>query len=148
MPLWLVFHPPSAFTTPSSKQALAASITSLYTAGGLPPFYVVVNFITLPHTSIFVGGENPSPEKPFIRFMVDHLAVHFGNDAARKLRVINRLDELIKPHVKDMGYDWEFSIDETPRDLWMINGLVPPPREFDVLLYGWGWCWGLWVVLV
>jgi hypothetical protein len=61
--------------------------------------------------------------------MVDHLAVHFDDDAARKLRVINKLDELIKPHVADKGYDWEFHIDETPRELWKIDGFIPPPRE-------------------
>lgn len=129
MPLWLVFHPEGTFVTPESKQALAADVTSLYTAGGLPAFYVVVNFITLPHTSIFVGGKNPPPEKPFIRFMVDHLAVHFKDDGVRTLRIINRLDELIKPHVGDKGYDWEFHIDETPRELWKINGFIPPPSE-------------------
>lgn len=25
-----------------------------------------------------------------------------------------------------MGYDWEYSINETDRDLWKIQGLVPP----------------------
>ncbi|KAK0726146.1 putative oxalocrotonate tautomerase [Lasiosphaeris hirsuta] len=129
MPLWLVFHPEGTFKTTETKQALAADITTLYTGGGLPAFYVVVNFITLPHTSIFVGGENTSPDKPFIRFMVDHLAVHF--DAPQKLRVINKLDALIKPHVADKGYDWEFHIDETPRDLWKINGIVPPPFQSE-----------------
>jgi len=64
--------------------------------------------------------------------MVDHLAVHF-DDAARKLRVINKLDELIKPHVADKGYDCEFHIDETPRELWQINGFIPR-RVSHVLL--------------
>jgi len=61
MPLWLVFHPEGTFVTPESKQALAADITTLYTGAGLPAFYVIVNFITLPHTSVFLGGKNPSP---------------------------------------------------------------------------------------
>lgn len=25
-----------------------------------------------------------------------------------------------------MGYDWEYHIEETNRDLWKIQGLVPP----------------------
>jgi len=25
----------------------------------------------------------------------------------------------------------EFRADETPRDLWMINGLIPPPHGSD-----------------
>ncbi|KAK4447136.1 putative oxalocrotonate tautomerase [Podospora aff. communis PSN243] len=131
MPLWLVYHPEGTFVTPESKQALAADVMTMYTGGGLPAFYVVVNFITLPHTSIFVGGKNPPVEKPFIRFTVDHLAVHFGDDAERKLRVINTLDRLIKPHVADKGYDWEFSVDETPRELWKINGFIPPPHKSE-----------------
>ncbi|KAK0639503.1 putative oxalocrotonate tautomerase [Cercophora newfieldiana] len=131
MPLWLVFHPEGTFVTPESKQALAADVTTLYTGGGLPAFYVNVNFITLPQTSMFVGGQIPSPERPFIRFMVDHLAVHFKDNAMRQLRVINRLDELIKPHVADKGYDWEFHIDETPRELWKINGFIPPPHRSE-----------------
>ncbi len=128
MPLWLVFHPEGTFITPESKQAMAADITTLYTTAGLPAFYVGGNFSTLPHTNIFVGGKN-TQERPFIRFMVDHLAVHFGDDAERKLRVVNKLDALIKPHVADKGYDWEFHIDETPRELWKINGFIPPPSE-------------------
>lgn len=34
---------------------------------------------------------------------------------------------MLKPHVADKGYDWEYHIDETPRSLWRINGLVAPP---------------------
>jgi|TARA_R110002003_G_scaffold46_10_gene3796 hypothetical protein len=25
-----------------------------------------------------------------------------------------------------LGYDWEYSVYETRRDLWKINGFVPP----------------------
>jgi hypothetical protein len=27
------------------------------------------------------------------------------------------------------GYDWEISIDETPFDLWSLQGELPPPFE-------------------
>jgi len=142
MPLWLVFHPEGTFPTPEAKQTLAAALTSYYTSAGLPAFYVIVNFITLPATNIFIGGQNAPPERPFIRFMADHIAVHFGDDQARKERATTRLEELIKPHVADKGYDWEFSIDETPRELWKINGFIPPPCKFysfSVMKKGRGW---------
>ena len=127
MPLWQIYHPPSTFTTPSSKQLLSADITSIYTRVGLPAFYVVVQFISTPATDTFVGGQNPS--RPFIRIVVDHIAVHLGEDSTRMQKVVELVDVALKPHVSDMGYDWEFHIDETPRGLWMINGLVPPPCE-------------------
>lgn len=39
---------------------------------------------------------------------------------------MNKVDEVLKPHVEDKGYDWEYSIEETSRDLWKVQGLVPP----------------------
>jgi hypothetical protein len=32
----------------------------------------------------------------------------------------------LKPSIADKGWDWEYSIEETRRDLWKVNGLVPP----------------------
>ena len=29
------------------------------------------------------------------------------------------------------GLHWEFHVDETSEDLWMINGLVPPPGRSE-----------------
>ncbi|KAK4033681.1 putative oxalocrotonate tautomerase [Parachaetomium inaequale] len=131
MPLWSIYHPPSTFTTPASKQLLAADITSIYTRGGLPAFYVVVNFIPVPTTDTFIGGQNPSPDKPFIRFVADHIAIHLENDKARMQRVMGSIDAALGPHVKEKGYDWEVHVDETPRGLWVINGLVPPPFKSE-----------------
>lgn len=39
------------------------------------------------------------------------------------------IDEIIAPYVKDRGYDWQVSIDETPFDLWSLQGETPPPFE-------------------
>ncbi|KAK3358012.1 putative oxalocrotonate tautomerase [Lasiosphaeria hispida] len=126
MPLWLIYHPEGTFTS-DAKEALAAEITSIYTAVGLPAFYVVINFISLPNSSIFVGGRNPPPEKPFIRFSVDHIAVHLGGDVKRQAGITARIETKLKPHIADRGYDYEFHVDETPRELWRINGFIPPP---------------------
>jgi hypothetical protein len=40
---------------------------------------------------------------------------------------VRAVDEAIAPFVRDRGYDWEFHIDETPADLWSIQGELPPP---------------------
>jgi len=42
---------------------------------------------------------------------------------------IRTLDRVIAPFVKDRGYDWEISIDETPCDLWSLQGELAPPFE-------------------
>jgi hypothetical protein len=47
------------------------------------------------------------------------------NDEIRD-RFLGRVDDALKPHVADKGYDWEYSVEETRRDLWKIQGFVPP----------------------
>ncbi|AEO58220.1 hypothetical protein MYCTH_50286 [Thermothelomyces thermophilus ATCC 42464] len=143
MPLWQIFHPPSTFTTPASKQALAADLTSIYTSAGLPAFYVVVHFIPVPGADTFVGGRPRSEDagaRPFVRFVADHIAVHVtpknGDDddvesVQKTTRVLDRVHAAIRPHVREQDCDWEVHIDETPRGLWAINGLVPPPFGSD-----------------
>lgn len=39
---------------------------------------------------------------------------------------LKKVDEVLKPHIEEKGYDWEYSIEETSRDLWKVQGLVPP----------------------
>ena len=39
------------------------------------------------------------------------------------------LDGLVAPYVKERGFDWEISVDETPFDLWSLQGEIPPPFE-------------------
>ncbi len=132
MPHWLVFHPPEVFATLESKQALAEDITPIYTSVGLPAFYVVVNFIAVPKSNTFVGGKpKTESEKPFVRITVDHIAVHLEGDAERHKSVTERIEAALKPHIADKGYDWEFHVDETPRGLWRVNGLVPPPWKSE-----------------
>jgi len=127
MPLWVIFHPEGILTTHESKQTLAADITSFYTRVGLPPFYVVIEFVTVPHTNTFVGGQNPTA--PFIRIMVDHIAAH-ANTEAHMFRQSDTLDGTLKKHFADKGYSWEFHVDHTPRELWKVNGFRPPPRKY------------------
>ena len=69
MPFWQVFVPENAFTD-EDKEALAESITSMYTDFvNLPKFYVVVQFHANPENSLYVGGK---PANNFVRILVDH----------------------------------------------------------------------------
>lgn len=131
MPLWLIYHPPNTFTSPSSKQALSADITKIYTSVGLPAFYVIVNFIPVPSDSTYIGGrpnDSSNGHNPFIRIQVDHIAVRLKDDDAEYARVTAAIDRALKPHIADKGYDWEYHVDETERRLWKIQGLAPPPH--------------------
>ncbi|KAL5355944.1 putative oxalocrotonate tautomerase [Aspergillus floccosus] len=129
MPLWLIFHPPNTFEDAASKQALVKDVTKIYTNVGLPPFYVVVNFIRISSEEVWVGGERRT-ERPFVRIIIDHIAVRIENDDMYK-RTADAIDNALKPHLADKGYDWEFHVDETERKLWRINGMIPPPFKSD-----------------
>ncbi|KAF2004889.1 hypothetical protein P154DRAFT_560302 [Amniculicola lignicola CBS 123094] len=140
MPLWIIYHPQGVYETTEEKQTIAKTITSMYTSVGLPAFYVNVFFMPLPPTSFFIGGvprpSAPSPANapgpdssvPFIRITIQHIArTHTTKEQAD--RMLAGIDKVIKPWVYDKGYDSEYSVEETSRDLWKIDGLVPPmPR--------------------
>lgn len=68
------------------------------------------------------------PNNKFVRFKVDHIARTLPGQIIREWWV-RSLDEIIAPFVKDRGYDWEISIDETPFDLWSLQGEIAPPFE-------------------
>ncbi|PYH68334.1 tautomerase family protein [Aspergillus vadensis CBS 113365] len=129
MPLWQIYHPPTTFTTPPSKHSFAQDITKFYTELGLPAFYVVVNFIQTQPDDVYVGGtpKHPTDDKPFVRIVITHIALHVPDSDAAYARTTSRLDSVLKPHLLDKGYDFEYHVDETDRRLWKINALVPPP---------------------
>jgi phenylpyruvate tautomerase PptA (4-oxalocrotonate tautomerase family) len=130
MPLWLIYHPVGTFEDDASQQSLAQDITNFYTTNlGLPQFYVVVNFIKLAPNNVWVGAK--SHEKPFIRITINHVAVHMPDSDEVHHRTTAAFDELLKPHIAEKGYDWEYHVDETDRRLWKVNGLIPPPHQSD-----------------
>lgn len=124
MPLWKIYHPVGTYSA-EDKRVLAERITGLYASIPLPKFYVAVIFEEVAKDSCFVGGEL---NNKFIRFKVDHIARTLPGPAIREWWV-RTIDEIIASHVKDRGYDWEVSIDETPFDLWSLQGEIPPPFE-------------------
>lgn len=119
MPLWKIHHPADAFTA-EDKQELAARITALYDR--LPKFYVGVVFEAVAPEDFFIGGE---PRDNFVRIWVDHIARTLPTDELRRWWV-TQCDEALAPLIRDRGLDWEFHIDETPFDLWSIQGYRPP----------------------
>lgn len=127
MPLYNIYTPVGAYSA-DEKQAFAKDVTSLYTElAGLPAFYVVVIFREVPEEDYLVGGE---PKANFIRVFVDHIARQMDTPEIRK-RCCDEVEKRLAPHVRDRGLDWEFHIDETPIDLWQVQGLVPPPAFSD-----------------
>ncbi|KAK5994179.1 hypothetical protein PT974_07622 [Cladobotryum mycophilum] len=127
MPLWVVYHPPGTFSDDESKQAFSKSATSFYTSKGLPAFYVIVEFIQLNTNNTWIGGEKQDPNKPFVRIAIDHIARSMPDTDEYRLNATARLEELLKPHIADKGWKYEYHIDETDRRLWRIDGYVPPP---------------------
>jgi phenylpyruvate tautomerase PptA (4-oxalocrotonate tautomerase family) len=120
LPLWNIYCPESTYSA-EDKRALAERITDLYAEFGLPRFFVSVVFQELPRDSYFVGGE---PTGDFIRIWIDQIARRIPDDARGWW--MKRVRETVDPFVTERGLRWEVHIDDTPRELWSINGLKPP----------------------
>ena len=131
MPLWQIYHPNNTFNTVAEKQALSRDITQFYTNDvGLPAFYVVVQFIKLHDEDVWVGGEHRTTKNPFVRIVINHIAVSTGVELHDMMT--SRFDQILKPYIADNGFDWEYHVGETERGLWKINGLAPPPYKSEV----------------
>jgi phenylpyruvate tautomerase PptA (4-oxalocrotonate tautomerase family) len=126
MPLWQVYHPPAAYTA-ADRQRFAADVTDIYVRAGLPRFYVVVLFQEIEGSSFLVGGETAGTT---VRVVVDHIARHAGDPTLRRL-TSEAVGRVLALHTTDRGLSCEFHIDETPRDMWMIDGLSPPPSRSE-----------------
>ena len=126
MPLWSVHHPPRTYSA-QDKRDLAEAATGYYERVGLPRFYVVVLFHEFDPESFLVGGE---PTGSTVRIVIEHIARHSSSPESRR-RIGETIDSVVAPFTTERGLDVEFHVDETPRDLWMINGLWPPPSGSD-----------------
>ncbi|MFG2309350.1 tautomerase family protein [Streptomyces sp. NPDC048566] len=66
-----------------------------------------------------------------LRIAVDHIARRDPDGSARR-RTARWVGGRLRSHLAQLpGLHWEFHIDETSSDLWMINGFVPPPPVSD-----------------
>jgi len=122
MPLWKIYTPVDAFTA-EDKKGIAEALTGLY-GRVMPRFYVGVVFQEVSADNFYIGGE---PTDRFVRIWVDHIARTFRSDEA-KTGFFKRVNQLLAPWIADRGYDWELHVDETPFDLWTIQGHFPPPE--------------------
>jgi phenylpyruvate tautomerase PptA (4-oxalocrotonate tautomerase family) len=124
MPLWKVYHPVGAYTD-EDKHELSKRITDVYFM--LPRFYVGVIFYEVPEASFYIGGQ---PTRNFVRIHADHVARQMDSEE-KKTMFLTRVEGAIAPFIKDRGFDWEFHVDETPFDLWTIQGIRPPRAETE-----------------
>lgn len=123
MPLWTIHHTPGIFTD-TEKRELASRITDHYEKIGLPRFYVVVIFTETAPANLYVGGE-PTPAG--VRVVIEHIA-RSSVDSAGRQRTSRWIKSILEPYLdRHEGLHWEFHVDETSEELWMINGLIPPP---------------------
>ncbi len=123
MPLWMIHHTPGIFTS-EDKQKLAARIADHYERVGLPRFYVITIFNETSPENFYVGGE---PRPVGARVVIDHIARRSADKESRG-RITRWIKGILDPFMeKHEELHWEFHAEETSEDLWMINGLVPPP---------------------
>ena len=120
MPLWKIYHPVKAYSA-EDKKALAQAITDVY-ARSMPRFYVGVVFQEVSEDNFYIGGE---PHPRFVRIWVDHIARTFQSED-RKTGFFLRMNQVLAPWIAERGFDWEMHVDETPFDLWTIQGYFPP----------------------
>jgi phenylpyruvate tautomerase PptA (4-oxalocrotonate tautomerase family) len=121
MPLWHIYCPESVYSA-EDKRAFATAITDLYAERGLPRFYVSVLFHEVPKELFFIGGKSTND---FVRIWIDQVARRV--QSGQHQWWMDRVNTTINPFVRDRGYRWEIHIDETPIELWTIQGLKPPP---------------------
>jgi phenylpyruvate tautomerase PptA (4-oxalocrotonate tautomerase family) len=127
MPYWEIFTPENAFTK-EDKEQLSNAITQMYVDWvDLPRFYVVVRFHEMPDDSIYVGGV---AKNNFVRVVIDHIARRMDDPEFRAL-CMAAIETALEPFVKERGHDWEVHVDETPMDLWRVQGLTPPAPFSD-----------------
>ncbi|GAB3895813.1 tautomerase family protein [Microbispora bryophytorum] len=127
MPLWTIHHTPGIFTD-KEKHQLASRIADHYEQIGLPRFYVVTLFHQTRPEDFYVGGE---PTAAGVRIAIDHIA-RSNPDRESRRRTAHWIKSMLQPFLEGhAALHWEFHVDETSEDLWMINGIAPPPAGSD-----------------
>lgn len=125
MPLWDI-HTSGPLFNPEEKQELAKKITQIYAL--LPAFYVRVRFTEHALGATFSGGE---ADTKFVHLQIWHLARHFQS-TEQKQGFLKRMDAVVTPTMEGKGLEWEYTVNESPRDLWKMNGMVPPEANSEM----------------
>ncbi|HME03167.1 MAG TPA: tautomerase family protein [Solirubrobacteraceae bacterium] len=122
MPLWRIECPEGVYSA-DDKREFAEQITDQYAEFGLPRFYVNVLFTELCKASFLIGG---APADDFVRISIDEIARSVP-DGAQALWM-KRVRKTVAPFTAERGLRWEVHIDDTPNDLWLLNGFFPPAQ--------------------
>ncbi|KAK5681336.1 hypothetical protein LTR17_027499 [Elasticomyces elasticus] len=135
MPQWNVYHSEGVFKTAEEKKALVHDVNNYYHVyGKLPAFYVVVNFLPMPAGTMFRGYDDVADlDKPFVRLSISHMAAH-RSDGMGAERFRRGIDGAIKKSIVEKGYYYEYSVVEEPREMWKIDGLMPPPYGSEIFM--------------
>lgn len=81
-----------------------------------------MHFTEQPAGTSFIGGEQ---HPNFVALTIYHLARTMTSDEQRQ-KFLKNIDAVLTPMFEPKGIHWEYFVMEVPRDLWKINGLVPP----------------------
>ncbi len=130
---------PSAVLTPAAGMPVIATIGSGQCGAGLTRAEAgaivyaldVASAAAVPGCGIpgaaivfYVGGQ---PVTNGIRVVIDHIA-RSSSSAEERQQTARWIKRIMQPHIERYeGVYWEFHADETSSELWMIDGLVPPP---------------------
>ncbi|RYO42797.1 hypothetical protein AA0111_g705 [Alternaria arborescens] len=131
MPLWRIYSHPDTFTL-DQKRGIAAAITKHYDV--LPAFYVDVIFVDCKEGNVWVG---PESKTNFVRIVVEQIARAMPSPDTAEGRAwrtgwMDKINETLRPYILDRKeLDWEMHISETPRDLWRVQGIDPPPTDSE-----------------
>ncbi|MCC8964318.1 tautomerase family protein [Bradyrhizobium sp. Pear76] len=125
MPLWHIYCPKGAYSD-AEKRQFSNRISDAYTKFGMPRFYVSVIFHEVDQNSLYIGGE---PANDFVRIWVDHIARSL--EPQHRGWWMKQVREIVTPFVEPRAFRWEAHVDETPTELWTIQGLKPPPEGSD-----------------
>lgn len=124
MPFWRIYHPANAYSE-EEKQAFSEIVTSMYANVPIPKFYVVCLFEEVSPGTLFVGGKR---NDNFVRVHIDHIARTLPGAVMREWWM-RTIEASLAPFLRDKGFEWEVSVDETPFDLWTLQGEIPPPFQ-------------------
>lgn len=81
-----------------------------------------VFFHPIPKDGLFIGGQVANE---FVRVTIDLIARSI-DDPEMQQQFLVGCSRVLEPYVAGRGYRWELHVDDTPFDLWMIEGLKPP----------------------
>ncbi|KAF9873738.1 hypothetical protein CkaCkLH20_08848 [Colletotrichum karsti] len=127
MPKW-VFNSPAGLLTPAEKKQIAEGMTKVYGSARLPAFYCHAHFVEFEPSNIYTAGE---PSKNVTTIAIYHIAKVFDKPEVEQA-FLRAFDDVIRPVLKPKGIEWESGIYESRRELWRVNGLVPPARDSEM----------------